>query len=149
MDGGKPLLFELLDAMDGLDADADVTFLLTTNRVELMERALTQRPGRIDLAVEIPLPDEDARSQLIGLYSPAATTFSALAVAETARDIEGTTASFCKELIRRAVLLAALADEEPGDGHLREARMALMDAQEQLSRALLGGVGDDDPEDEF
>ncbi len=146
MEGGKPLLFELLDAMDGMDADADVTFLLTTNRVELMERALTQRPGRIDLAVEIPLPDENARQQLIGLYSPAETTFSEQATAETARAIEGTTASFCKELIRRAVLLAAVAGEEPGDRHLIEARLALMEAQEQLSRALLGADGRKDEE---
>ncbi|MCB1253826.1 MAG: AAA family ATPase, partial [Austwickia sp.] len=34
--GAKPLLFEVLDAMDGLAADADVTFLLTTNRVEAL-----------------------------------------------------------------------------------------------------------------
>ncbi|MDQ6753891.1 MAG: ATP-binding protein [Actinomycetota bacterium] len=54
--GPQPLLFEVLDAMDGLDDDADVAFVLTTNRVDLLERALAQRPGRVDLAVEIPLP---------------------------------------------------------------------------------------------
>src|SRR5206468_2409425 len=31
---GNPLLFSLLDAMDGIGADADVTFVLTTNRPE-------------------------------------------------------------------------------------------------------------------
>ena len=55
--GASPLLFEVLDALDGLDADADVAFVLTTNRVEDLEVALSQRPGRVDLAVEIPLPD--------------------------------------------------------------------------------------------
>ena len=54
--GASPLLFTLLDAMDGLDQDADVVFLLTTNRAEALEKALAQRPGRVDLAVEIPLP---------------------------------------------------------------------------------------------
>ena len=54
----KPLLFEVLDALDGIDADADVAFLLTTNRVEHLERRPGQRPGRVDLAAEIPLPDE-------------------------------------------------------------------------------------------
>ncbi len=43
--GPQPLLFEVLDALDGLDADADVAFLLTTNRVEDLEVALAQRPG--------------------------------------------------------------------------------------------------------
>lgn len=146
MGGGKPLLFELLDAMDGLDADADVTFLLTTNRVELMERALTQRPGRIDLAAEIPLPDERARRQLIRLYSPAADTFSVAVMDQTAGEIAGTTASLCKELSRRAVLLAAVAAEEPADHHLVEARLALTAAQDELSRALLGGGEEDQPD---
>ncbi|HCC40644.1 MAG TPA: AAA family ATPase, partial [Arthrobacter bacterium] len=54
--GPQPLLFEVLDAMDGLDNDADVAFVLTTNRPDMLERALAQRPGRVDLAVEIPLP---------------------------------------------------------------------------------------------
>jgi ATP-dependent 26S proteasome regulatory subunit len=56
-----PLLFELLDAMDGLDEDADLIFVLTTNRPETLEAALASRPGRIDLAVELPLPDAAAR----------------------------------------------------------------------------------------
>jgi SpoVK/Ycf46/Vps4 family AAA+-type ATPase len=51
---GNPLLFSLLDAMDGVGADADVTFVLTTNRADILETALADRPGRVDLAVEIP-----------------------------------------------------------------------------------------------
>ena len=47
---GQPLLFDLLDALDGLDSDTDVAFVLTTNRVDVLEEALTQRPGRVDLA---------------------------------------------------------------------------------------------------
>lgn len=54
----NPLLFQLLNEMDGLDEDADVLFVLTTNRVELLEPALSARPGRIDQAVEIRLPDD-------------------------------------------------------------------------------------------
>ena len=64
--GPQPLLFEVLDAMDGLDTDADVAFLLTTNRVELLEEALVQRPGRVDLAVDVPRPDLAARRALLG-----------------------------------------------------------------------------------
>ena len=53
----NPLLFQVLNEMDGLAEDADVAFLLTTNRADLLEPALMQRPGRVDLAVEVPLPD--------------------------------------------------------------------------------------------
>ncbi|WP_260681091.1 ATP-binding protein [Arthrobacter sp. KBS0703] len=67
--GPQPLLFEVLDAMDGLDSDADVAFVLTTNRVDMLERALAQRPGRVDLAVEIPLPAVAERTELVKLYA--------------------------------------------------------------------------------
>ena len=49
--GEHPLLFTLLNEMDGLDEDADVVFLLTTNRADLLEPALAARPGRVDQAV--------------------------------------------------------------------------------------------------
>ena len=67
--GPQPLLFEVLDAMDGLDNDADVAFVLTTNRVDMLERALAQRPGRVDLAVDIPLPALAERIGLVRLYA--------------------------------------------------------------------------------
>lgn len=145
--GATPLLFEVLDAMDGLSDDADVTFLLTTNRVEAMERALTQRPGRVDLAVEIPLPDEAGRRRLLDLYSPPG-TFGEAAIEEVARRTEGSTASFTKELVRRAELAAALRDAAPGDDDLVAATDRLLSDQEALSRRLLGNGGLDGTPDE-
>ncbi|MCA0436461.1 MAG: ATP-binding protein [Actinobacteria bacterium] len=139
--GAKPLLFEVLDAMDGLAADADVTFLLTTNRVEALERALSQRPGRVDLAVEIPLPDLDGRRRLLDLYAPPG-AFSAAVVDDVARRTEGTPAAFAKELVRRSVLAATLTGAEPGDAHLAEATEQLLSDAEALSRRLLGTGAD-------
>ena len=60
-DPTNAILFELLNGMDGLDEDHDVLFVLTTNRADLLEPALAARPGRIDQAVELPLPDADGR----------------------------------------------------------------------------------------
>ena len=67
--GEHPLLFQLLNEMEGLNSAADVTFLLTTNRADLLEPALAERPGRVDLAAELPLPDTAARRALIELLS--------------------------------------------------------------------------------
>ena len=67
-EGGAPLLFMLLNEMDGLEEDADVVFLLTTNRADLLEDALASRPGRVDQAVHIDLPDREARRRLVELY---------------------------------------------------------------------------------
>src|SRR6185436_12738397 len=95
--------------IDGLASEADVAFVLTTNRVDLLEAALVQRPGRVDLAVEIPRPDADARTRLVELYS-AGLSFSPAALAATAERTGGATASFFKELFRRVVLTAAVRD---------------------------------------
>ena len=61
---GNPLLYELLNEVDGIAEDADVAFVLTTNRADLLEPALAARPGRVDLAVELGLPDAEARRRL-------------------------------------------------------------------------------------
>jgi DNA polymerase III delta prime subunit len=138
--GTSPLLFEVLDALDGLDSDADVAFVLTTNRVEDLEVALAQRPGRVDLAAEIPLPDLEGRLALLHLYGD--DLFGDEALSAAAARTEGTTASFAKELIRRAVLAAAVADEPPADDHLGLALDELLSDAEHLTRSLLG-VGAD------
>lgn len=138
--GPQPLLFEVLDAMDGLDDDADVTFVLTTNRVDMLERALAQRPGRVDLAIEIPLPSEPERASLLRLYAPEG-TFSQDAIASAAAGTAGTTASFTRELVRRAVLTAASADVPIGDSQLQHAVTELMSESAALTRRLLGSNG--------
>jgi DNA polymerase III delta prime subunit len=141
--GASPLLFEVLDALDGLDADSDVAFVLTTNRVEDLEVALAQRPGRVDLAAEIPLPDVEGRIELLRLYG--GHLFGAEAISAAAARAAGTTASFAKELVRRAVLAAALADESPSDDHLGVALDGLMSDAQALTRSLLGvGTPDGD-----
>ncbi|RAN78592.1 AAA family ATPase [Bacillus sp. SRB_336] len=138
--GPQPLLFEVLDAMDGLDSDSDVAFVLTTNRVDMLERALAQRPGRVDLAVEIPLPSEAERVALLRLYSRGL-SFSEPAFQAAAAQIAGTTASFAKELIRRCVLAASLGGVSLDDSHLAAAADELMADGESLTRSLLGSSG--------
>ena len=111
----NPLLFDVLNEMDGIDEDADVSFLLTSNRADLLEPALAARPGRVDLALEIPLPDDDARRRLIELYGRGLD----LRVPDPGQVVAGTagvTASFIKELMRKAGLLAAT--ESDGSGRL-------------------------------
>ena len=122
--GSSPVLFDLLDAMDGAAPDADLLFVLTTNRADLLEPALAARPGRVDVAVEIDLPDAEARERLLALYGRSLPLH--LAEAET-RDVvertEGVTASFLKELLRRA-MLESLHDEPHVADRDRRARVA-------------------------
>jgi ATPase family associated with various cellular activities (AAA) len=139
-----PLLFQLLNEMEGLNAAADVTFLLTTNRADLLEPALAGRPGRVDLAAELPLPAADARRQLLGLYAGGLVLDGVDLDAIVGRT-DGVTAPFLKELLRKAALIAAEADSG-GEGPLRvtDADLAtaldeLQTGRSQLTRLLLGG----------
>jgi hypothetical protein len=136
---GNPVLFELLNEMDGIGSEADVTFVLTTNRVETMEEALTERPGRIDLAVEVPKPDAECRERLLRLYA-SATTLNLPNAGEVVAATEGVTASFIKELVRRAVLRQVEeAAEEMTETTLDKALAELMDERQALTRSILGG----------
>jgi SpoVK/Ycf46/Vps4 family AAA+-type ATPase len=138
----------LLDAMDGAAGDADLLFLLTTNRADLLEPALAARPGRVDVAVEIELPDAAARERLLVLYGrgvPLALTPEDIATAIERTD--GTTASFLKELIRRSVLEALRETEVRADSttvppvtgaHLARALDDLLDSAQGVTRTLLG-----------
>ncbi|WP_433221237.1 AAA family ATPase [Dactylosporangium sp. CS-047395] len=135
--GPQPLLFSVLETLDGLGDDADVAFLLTTNRVSVLEPALAQRPGRVDLAVEIPLPDEDSRRRLLRLYARSL-PFTPPALDHAAARASGVTASFVKELLRRAVLVAAEAGSDPDDTHLVTALDEMLSQAESVTRSLLG-----------
>lgn len=138
--GPQPLLFSILDALDGLEGDADVTFVLTTNRVEDLERALVERPGRIDLAVEFALPAQAERRRLFALYARDL-PFPAEVVEAAADRSDGVTGSFAKELMRRVVLTAAEEDREVRDSDVAAQLDGLLSARESLTRNLLGGAG--------
>lgn len=140
--GPQPLLFEILDALDGVGGDADIAFLLTTNRADILEPALAQRPGRVDLAVEIPLPDASARRTLLALYARD-TPLSPEALDAAADRADGVTASFAKELVRRAALRSALAGTTLSDDDLDAALGEMLDAAAAITRSLVGGAGGD------
>jgi hypothetical protein len=143
--GQHPLLFQLLNEMDGLAEDADVVFVLTTNRADLLEPALAARPGRIDQAVVLDLPDTDARRALFELYRGPLPVDTARLDDVLART-EGVTASFLKELLRRAALLAVTRTPQGEEltvsaDDLDAALEELLDTRNAMTRTLLGSAG--------
>jgi AAA+ superfamily predicted ATPase len=142
--GGNPLLFELLNRIDGIDADADVTFVLTTNRVEILEKALTDRPGRVDLALEIPKPGPAERERLLRRYTRDL-DLDLPDPSELVAELDGVTASFMRELVRRAVLRELDAHPQRqrvqlGAGTLRDTLRELTAERQELTGRILGGA---------
>jgi ATPase family associated with various cellular activities (AAA) len=139
--GATGILFELLNQIEGLAEDADLLFLLTTNRADLIEPALATRPGRVDLALEIPLPDREARKKLVRLYAQDVPLDAADEHDIVART-EGLTGAFIKELMRQAALRAALEDRAPKSDDATAALVELLEERSTLTRRLLGQGAD-------
>jgi len=134
-------LNRLLSDMDGIGPEARVLFVLTTNRPEVLEPALAARPGRVDQAIAIGLPEDRERRILLRRYA------RALVLAdETIERVSGrvgkVSPAFIKELVRRAaqamlerggsVLVAADFDCALAD---------MLDAGGRVSARLMGAEG--------
>lgn len=137
----ESLLNKLLNEMDGLREDAAVLFVLTTNRPEHLEMALASRPGRIDQAIEFPLPDDEGRRRLTRLYS-CGLPLSDEVINTVVRRTERGSAAFIKELMRRAAQFY-VQHEEDGDlrsEHLNAALEEMLFSGGSLNAKLLGAA---------
>jgi ATP-dependent Clp protease adapter protein ClpS len=135
------LLNKLLNEMDGLKQDADILFVLTTNRPEQLESALASRPGRIDQAIEVPVPNDIGRRKLVQLYGKALPLGDAI-VSEAAERTEGVSAAFIKELMRR-VAQASIARDGGAtvqSADISEALDDMLFTGGRLNVKLLGGA---------
>src|SRR4051794_37751279 len=61
-------LMELLNQMDGFDVLGKVKIIMATNRPDILDPAL-MRPGRLDRKIEIPLPNELARMDILKIHT--------------------------------------------------------------------------------
>jgi ATP-dependent Clp protease adapter protein ClpS len=137
----ESLLNKLLNEMDGLKVDADILFVLTTNRPEQLEAALAGRPGRVDQAIEVPLPDDIGRDKLVRLYCKGLPLDQSI-VDEAVARTEGVSAASIKELMRRIAqsALARDAGNSVTSADIDEALDDMLFAGGQLNVKLLGGA---------
>lgn len=137
------MLNRLLNEMDGLRADADIFVIMTTNRPQTLEVALVQRPGRIDHAIEVPVPDAVCRERLLRLYG-GTLVIEPKAFEKLVERTEGVSAAFIKEIARR------LAQQSISAGHsgkvdaddLEAVLEEMLSERDGLNLRLLGGEVD-------
>lgn len=93
----------LLEAIDGLDEREGVVIVGACNDPRGIDAALL-RSGRLDLQIEIPLPDEEARRAIVAIHQPESLTdqdraeIAALTDGFSGADLEG----LCRRARRRA-----------------------------------------------
>lgn len=136
-------LHQLLNEMDGLSSESQVLFILTTNRPAVIEPALSLRPGRVDQAIEFPLPDDECRRRLFALYSRGLIVNDA-DIQIQVKKTEGASPAFIKEFVRKASLIAADSNDRNGDQlavndkHFKLALEELLLYGGEVTRNLLG-----------
>jgi ATP-dependent 26S proteasome regulatory subunit len=140
----ESLLNKLLNEMDGLREDAHLLFVLTTNRPDQLEAALASRPGRVDQAIEFPLPDPDGRRRLVQLYARGLRVPEEVLQTIVTRTA-GASAAFIKELMRRAAQfgLDAGSSGSVDEAHVAAALDEMLFAGGALNLKLLGGASAD------
>jgi hypothetical protein len=130
----------LLNELDGLRERADIFFILTTNRPESLEPALANRPGRVDQAIEFPLPDEEGRVRLVGLYARSLRVPKTL-LTELAKRTDGASPAFIKELMRRVAQchIESGATSPVSRATVEQALHEMLFSGGVLNKRLLGG----------
>lgn len=83
----------MLVEMDGFGTDANVIVMAATNRINLLDQALT-RPGRFDRIVQVTLPDLEGRRQIFNVHLKKITIDSHKTHEEFARRLASLTPGF-------------------------------------------------------
>eukprot|EP01105_Mastigella_eilhardi_P005877 TRINITY_DN17566_c0_g1_i1.p1 TRINITY_DN17566_c0_g1~~TRINITY_DN17566_c0_g1_i1.p1 ORF type:complete len:789 (-),score=258.28 TRINITY_DN17566_c0_g1_i1:78-2237(-) len=65
---GDTVVNQLLAKIDGVEALNNILVIGMTNRLDLIDEALT-RPGRLEVKMEIGLPNEDGRVQILRIHT--------------------------------------------------------------------------------
>jgi len=119
----------LLTELDGLGGLKNVIVIAATNRPDIIDPALL-RPGRFDKIIEIPMPDEAARLEILKVYLKRMPVAKDVDISELAKATEGYTGAEIENLTREAGMNAIRANrnqviKEDFDKALREIRPSI------------------------
>lgn len=139
--GQSGVLNRLLNEMDGLTADAHILFVLTTNRPEVLEPALASRPGRIDQAIEVGMPEDQERRLLLARFA-GSVVISDEVIVRVSQQTGDVSPAFLKELVRRAVQgMLETNEAKLGMRHFEDALADMVQGGGKIGAALVGAKG--------
>jgi transitional endoplasmic reticulum ATPase len=101
----KRVVAQLLALMDGLTDRGNVIVLGATNRPDSVDPAL-RRPGRFDREVEISVPNEDGRLEILQIHTRGMPIAKGIDLKELSSDLHGYTGADIKSLCREAAMKA-------------------------------------------
>lgn len=98
-------MLELLNQLDGFASDERIKVLAATNRVDVLDPALL-RSGRLDRKIEFPLPNEEARAQILRIHSRKMTVDDGVNWPELARSTDEFGGAMLKAVCVEAGMIA-------------------------------------------
>ncbi|MDK2862982.1 MAG: proteasome regulatory subunit [Methanomicrobiaceae archaeon] len=98
-------LMQLLAEMDGFGNRGNIRIMAATNRIDMLDPALL-RPGRFDRIIEIPLPDAEARIEILKIHSAKMTLSRKVDLAVVAELAGKTTGADLQAICREAGMMA-------------------------------------------
>ncbi|ELZ17761.1 ATPase AAA [Haloterrigena salina JCM 13891] len=103
---GERVVSQLLTELDGLEELEDVVVIATTNRPDLIDKALL-RPGRLDRHVHVPVPDEGARKKIFEVHTRDKPLADAVDLDWLAGETEGYVGADIEAVTREASMAAS------------------------------------------
>jgi cell division protease FtsH len=110
-DEREQTLNAILVEMDGFDTNDQVIVVASTNRVDVLDPALT-RPGRFDRQVYVPLPDVKGRLDILKVHSRKVKLGPNVDLLRLARATPGFSGADLAAIINEAALGATMAGKE-------------------------------------
>jgi 26S proteasome regulatory subunit T4 len=104
-------LMELLNQMDGFDQNTQVKMIMATNRPDVLDAALL-RPGRLDRKVEIPLPNEMGRVEILKIHALPITKFGDISYENLAKLSEGFNGADLRNICTEAGMFAIRTERD-------------------------------------
>src|SRR3972149_3918567 len=108
----NPILGELLTQLDGNDPNDGIFVISTTNRPELLDEALANRPSRFDIQLLFDLPNEEQRKRIIELFIKDMEFAEPLNMSEIVGATKDLTGSHIKEIFVHCQLKALKANRK-------------------------------------
>merc|ERR1712070_621045 len=98
-------LMELLNQLDGFDDLGAVKIIMATNRPDTLDPALL-RPGRLDRKIEIPLPNEQGRIEILNIHCAGITKHGEIEFEQICRLADGLNGADLRNVCTEACLFA-------------------------------------------
>ncbi|MDP6543687.1 MAG: ATP-dependent zinc metalloprotease FtsH [Phycisphaerae bacterium] len=135
-DEREQTLNAILVEMDGFDSSDQVIVIAATNRMDVLDPALT-RPGRFDRQIDVPLPDLQGRYEILKIYADKITCDPNIDLRKMARGTPMFSGADLAALVNEAAIAATMGDKEYVDlSDMEEARDKVRWGRARKNRAI-------------